>query len=111
MQRIHLLAPLAVVLMLSACSGYLLNSNPSATPTMAESGSRADSALADNVARALASDSRFADVVAAAGNRSGEVVLKGRVASFEARDDAVSIARNIGGVGTVNNQIEVNTRN
>ena len=78
---------------------------------MSESSSTADSALVSSVNRALQPDSRFADVDVRAGGRKREVILRGRVASFEARDDAIAIARNIGGVDSVNNQIEVNTRN
>ena len=111
MRILPLLTLIVAAAALSACSGYLLNNKKSVTPTMAESASRSDPALAEAVARALSGDARFAEIEANAGSRAGEVTLKGRVASFEARDDALVIARNTGGVSRVNNQIEVNTRN
>lgn len=107
---------LAASLILSACTGMLLGGSssgsgrPLGSDTRSTSQASADNAISATVRERLSEDdtvSRFPLRVHTVNRR---VTLYGTVDSYAARDQAVRVAKSVQGVGTIDNQIRVDTR-
>lgn len=107
---------LAASLVLSSCTGMLLGGSsggsgrPLGSDTRSTSQAATDNAISAEVRERLSGDnvvSRFPIRVQTVNRR---VTLYGTVDSYAARDQAVRIARSVQGVGTIDNQIRVDTR-
>ena len=99
----------------SACSSMLMGGGTSGhAPIGSDSRSVAarerDDALSQSVLHAFARDAGLKDQRIHAVARSGVVTLSGTVGNFETRDRAVDLAGRTAGVASVDNQIEVDTR-
>ena len=70
----------------------------------------ADDSLTGTIRSRFAQDSGIRQYDVGVSTRNGVVTLTGTVGSFAIRDRAVGIARNTDGVGSVSNQIAVNTQ-
>jgi hyperosmotically inducible periplasmic protein len=109
-------AVLAASLVLSACTGMLLGGSsggggrPLGSDTRSSSQAATDNAISAEVRDRLGNDntvSRFPIRVSTVNRR---VTLAGTVDSYEARDQAMRVARGVQGISTIDNQIRVDTR-
>ncbi len=103
-----------VFALLTACSAMLIGEGTSGSPAIG-SDHRSTAQVADDngMAKALrsafASDSLLRSEKLSVSVSNGIVTLSGVVGSFEARDRAVGVARNVAGITRVKSQLQVNT--
>ena len=104
---------LLVAIALSGCTSMLLGNTSSRESTTRSSttstNNQADTAISGEIRRKLGADASLRDYAIGIRSQSGRVTLSGTVGSYEHRDRAVSIARDTGGVRSVDNRIIVNT--
>jgi hyperosmotically inducible periplasmic protein len=68
-----------------------------------------DATVSTRVKAVLSSDKQLGDSKIDVDTRNGVVTLSGAVASTQARDHALELARNVKGVNSVNDQLAVKT--
>lgn len=106
---------LALVPGMSGCSAMLLGDGQtgSSSPVTSDERSAAqastDQAITRDVSSRLSADDHVGRFDIAVSTAKGTVKLSGTVNSFEARDQAVLIAKIVPGVTSVNNQIRVDS--
>ena len=104
-------AILFVAAAMSGCSAMLLGGGESKSPGVPTSArSASDQVITRQVRSALADEPLLMGYSIGVYAAGGTVRLSGTVGSFDARDKAVSVTREIDGVRLVDNQIRVNTR-
>jgi len=101
---------------MAGCSAMLLGDGQTGKAPADDVNERAaaqnatDQAITRAVRSALAADKHAGQYGLGVSTYGGKVKLSGTVGSFEARDQAVAIARGVDGVTSVSNQIRVDTR-
>jgi osmotically-inducible protein OsmY len=101
-------------LLSSACSSMLLGGSATGNPSLGHDPRTAqqlsdDNAITSSIKTRYHVDSVIGKASVGVATYMGTVTLSGTVGSFDVRDRAVSIARNTDKVGSVNNQILVNS--
>lgn len=107
---------LAASLILPACTGMLLGGSssgsgrPLGSDTRSTSQASADNAISASVRQRLSEDNTVSRFPLRVHTVNRRVTLYGTVDSYAARDQAVRVAKSVQGVGTIDNQIRVDTR-
>ena len=101
--------------LLAGCSAMMTGTGSSSGPAIGSESRSADqvnvdNALASAVRRVLESEASIQPATFSVSARNAVVTVAGTVRSFEARDRAVRLAKDVSGVGQVKNQIKVDTR-
>lgn len=110
-----LAATLAASLALSSCTGLLLGGSgggsgrPLGSDTRSTSQVATDNAISAEIRERLSGDETVSRFLIRVHTVNRRVSLYGTVDSYAARDHAVRVASGVQGVGTIDNQIRVDT--
>lgn len=100
--------------LLAACSAMLIGGGNQGSPAIGSEHRSSeqvagDNALAATLRGAFAADSLLRSERLSVSVSSAVATLSGAVGSYEARDHALEVARNVAGISRVTSQLQVNT--